>query len=519
MGKYKLANPEPLVTLKHNPYQVGAIAALLGRICFFDNTRWSAKPGQDDTLNCPVCGQRGERVYDRILLIAGRQGGKTRISTLMCILELSFSGVYGWITAPTYRDLTDFVEPTFFKQIPQSWVDEGDWSASDRILTLPNKSLVAFRSLEDPESARGPTLDFFFMDEAAKVAKRAWEAANPTLAIKRGVGMFSTTPAGEDWVYDDLWGAAEKKEPGWWATRYKSIDNPIMSPAYIESQRRQMSAEMFSQEYEADFVTFQGAIYGDLVGPCVIDDTTPEGLAILKRHIPEWPSIDASRSAVVGLDPGSDHPFAGVLGVATPNALVITDEYRERQLPAATHARNLKNIVGGLKPRWGIDRSQAQMQIELAQHGIFCLAAENKVTGDTGGIERVKTWMLSGQLLIVKSRCPRLIAELKSYRWAETEKNDGSTGAQQPYKRKDDLCDALRYLLMAWPQLPAVVHIEVKRDLSALPEKTRAEIERMNRHEAQEKKKKDDDGVGEFYDGDGYYDDGEQTMGMFEEVA
>jgi len=511
VGKYRLANPTPLVTLQHNPHQIGALGAQLARICFKCAYEWSAKPGNAASLFCPQCNEKGERMYDRILLIAGRQGGKTRISTLMCVLELTFPGAYGWVTAPTYRDLTDFVEPAFFQQIPQQWVDEGDWSASDRILTLPNNSVVAFRSLEDPETARGPTLDFFYMDETAKVAKRAWEAANPTLAIKHGLAIFSTTPAGDDWVYEDLWGAAERGERGWWATRYKSIDNPIMSGEYIDSQRRQMSAEMFAQEYEADFVTFKGAIYGDLVPPCVIDEEE------VKKYIPEWPKIDPSRSSIVGLDPGSDHPFAGVLAVATPNALVLVADYLERQKPAATHAANLKRIVGDLKPRWCIDRSQAQMQIELAQHGIFCLPAENKVTGDTGGIERVKTWMLSGQLKIVGSRCKRTIGELKSYRWAETEKNDGSTGAQQPYKRKDDLADALRYLLMGWPQLPKVVEITQRRDLSALPEKTQREIERVARHDGA-RKQEVAEGVGEFYGDAEDYDNG-QEMGMYEDVA
>lgn len=492
--------------------------AQLARVCLHDGQQWSIRPGDVSSLNCPLCGIRGERAYDRILLIAGRQGGKTRIATLMCIIELTMPGVYGWITAPTYRDLEDFVEPAFFKQIPQEWVDKGDWSASSRTLTLPNGSLVSFRSLENPETMRGPTLDFAMFDETAKMAKRAWEAGSPALSIKHGLAIFSTTPAGEDWVYDDLWGAAEKGVPGWYATRYKSIDNPVMSKTYIQQQRESMSAEMFAQEYEADFVTFKGAIYGDLVPPCVIDDETEAGLRELKKHIPEWPNIDPSRSAIVGLDPGSDHPFAGVLAVATPNALVVVADYRERQLPAVTHAGNLKTMVGALKPRWCIDRSQAQMQMELAQHGIFCLPAENKVTGDTGGIERVKTWMLSGQLKFVKSKTKRLVGELKSYRWDETEKNDGSTGVQQPYKRKDDLCDALRYLLMGWPQLPKVVEITQTRDLSNLPEKTQREIERFSRHERQERQQRVAEGVGEFYGDAESLEDGPE-MGIFEHVA
>jgi phage terminase large subunit-like protein len=140
-----------------------------------------------------------------MLLLAGRQGGKTRIGTLGGVLEASMPNSYGWVTAPTYRDLLDFVEPAFFAQLPQSWLDEGDWNVSDRLLLLPNGARVAFRSLEDPQSVRGPTLDWWLMDEACKVSGVAHEVGDAMLAIKEGVEILTTTPRGEDWVYEEVW--------------------------------------------------------------------------------------------------------------------------------------------------------------------------------------------------------------------------------------------------------------------------------------------------------------------------
>jgi hypothetical protein len=57
-----------------------------------------------------------------------------------------------------------------------------------------------------------------------------------------------------------------------------------------------------------------------------------------------------------------------------------------------------------LSPRWGVDRSQAQTIIELAQHGIFAQAVEGGPGSVVAGIERVKSWMLSGRLKFVKSQ-------------------------------------------------------------------------------------------------------------------
>lgn len=504
MGRYKLANPAPLVSLQFNPYQIAFLEALASRICPKCGALFRIEYSVSGAGLCPTCGTHGKRAYNQLLLRAGRQGGKTRIGTLGAILELSIPDSYWWICAPTYRDLTDFVEPAFFKQIPQAWVDKGDWSQSDRILTLPNRSIAAFRSLEDPDSVRGPTLDGILMDETCKVAKKAWEVAQPALAVKEGVGIFTTTPQGEDWVHEDLWLPAERGAPGFWACTYKSTDNPTIPRAFIEMKRATMSPEMFRQEFEASIETFQGAIYGGLVEACVLDDESEEGYRRLAAMLPEWPEVSPARVGVVGLDPGTDHPFAGVVIVSVPDGLIVFGEYEERERPAMIHALALKALVGGLQVRWGIDRSQAQMQIELAQHGIFTTQAENDVLA---GIERVKSWLLSGRIYFVKSRCKRLISRLKSYRWADTEKKDGSTGQQAPYKRFDDLPDALRYALMLWPHLPEPPRPAGERDLSKLPDKTRDEIERLRAFE-----KPDPDsvaaGVGDFYTvSDGLYEE------------
>jgi hypothetical protein len=497
VGKYVAANPVPLVKLLHNPYQIAALNALAARHCPRCAHQWQVQYGYAETKQCPRCVTIGERDYTRIALVAGRQGGKTRLGTLAVILELSMPESYWWVTAPTYRDLTDFVEPAFFAQIPQRWVDEGDWSASDRILTLPNKSVVAFRSLENPQSMRGPTLDGVLTDEACQVAEMVYPVGNATLAIKRGVWLFTTTPKGRDWVHKQLMLPAERGTPGFWLAKYMSVEAPLFSDAagkeYLAQQRNQMSPEMYRQEYEATIETFQGAIYGKLLPPCVAEDDQ------VREWIPEWPRLDPARQALVGLDPGSDHPFAGTVIVPTPHGLVVVGEYLQRERPTKEHAASLKQLVHPLGTRWVCDRSQAQMMIELAQHGIIAAATESGPGSVIAGIERVKTWMLSGQFRIAKSRCPNTIDQLQSYRWADTDHNDGSTGKQEPYKKDDDLCDSLRYDVMAWPHLPVPVAAITTRDLSQMPDKMRQDIERMERRIAQDKQRIAD-GTGDFYE-------------------
>jgi hypothetical protein len=62
--------------------------------------------------------------------------------------------------------------------------------------------------------------------------------------------------------------------PGYWAAKWFSAENPVMSKAYIASKRATMSPEMFKQEYEADIRHVSGCNLRRRrsVEGCVIDD-------------------------------------------------------------------------------------------------------------------------------------------------------------------------------------------------------------------------------------------------------
>jgi hypothetical protein len=291
------------------------------------------------------------------------------------------------------------------------------------------------------------------------------------------VWVTSSPDWGEDWCHRNFWIPAEQGKPGFWATTYKTIDNPILDPAEIELDRDTMPPELFRREYEASIEFPTGTIYGEVIAKADASDDD------VRAWLPEWPHIDPSRTSICGLDPGTDHPFAAVLIVVTPNGLVQVSEYEERGKPYIAHATSIKGMLrgeSGLTPRFAIDRSQAQAAIELAQHGIYAQAAENAVEA---GVQRVFSWMAAGKFRIARSRCPKTLKELRQYRYADLpEGKKGLPQGVQVFKKDDDLCDALRYALMLWPELP-VKHDpfekdKAKRDLALLSPTARKEIER-----------------------------------------
>lgn len=418
------------------------------------------------------------REFQRFALIAGRRGGKTRIGSVATVEEATVPNTRHWACAPSYPELNDYVMPAVLGIVPQGWID--DWIAGTYTLKLKNKTQIQFRSLDDPERARGPGLHSLWIDEGRKIQELAWDTARPALTEYRGACWVTTSPNGKDWVYRRFYEPAKNGRPGFWAVRYKTIHNPAIPREEVEAARAEMDPLWFAQEYEGDFVTFTGAVYGRLLESQILK--TDEDI---KKILPEWPRIDPSRHAFSSLDPGTDHPFAGVLFLVTEFGLVVFREYLERNKPISEHVANLQRMEAPFQiERRGIDRSQKQFGIELAQHGFHAIPAENDVIA---GIQRVTSWLHSKQLWFVERFCPKTVEQMRNYRWDENWGKDGVAKRERVIKRDDDLPDAIRYGCMLYPELPRIITLIEGRDPRSVPEEARWAWERLKRIEDGEK--------------------------------
>lgn len=460
MSRVQLANAREQFTLLHNPYQQAFLQAL--------------------DLRTPV----GRHAFHRYALISGRRGGKTVIGGVAAVKKAAEPNTLGWCVAPTYGDLHRYVIPAVFKVLPRSWLRPGrhGWSESKYEAYLINGSTIAFLSAEDEERMRGVGLDWLWLDEARAIRPKVWDTVRPALSDKLGICWATTSPNGFDWVYNTFYRPAldgPRHRPGYWAVRYKTIDNPLFhtDPAYreeIDDARATSDPEWFAQEYEAEFVNFQGAIYAGKFEKLVWRDEE------VKQWIPTWPNIPSDWPIIVGLDPGADHPFAAVKIVATPQGLVVIDEYCKRMTSFLEHGARLQQWRAGHGDiRWGIDRSAVQAQIEFAQMGITASAAENNVQA---GIQRTLSWMHTKGIRFVGTRVPMLLEEMSSYRWRDNvAPGTGEKRKEEPYKKDDDLVDAMRYALMTWPQLPEARIQVIERQGRVVPEESRWAWEREQR--------------------------------------
>jgi len=432
------------------------------------------------------------RIFQRFMLRAGRQSGKSLIGAHAAREEMTIPNTVGWVCGPTFKILEDATMPTLLRLIPPAWCN--GWKDGSLTLKLINDSLVQFRSLDDPERARGPKIDWAWLDEAAFIAERAWDVLRPTLTISRGIAFATTSPAGYDWSYKRFMvPALIEKRPGYWARKYKTIENPRfeVDPAMraeIEEARATMPHNTFAAEYEGEDVNFTGSIYADLLpGRYILNDEE------LKTFIPEWPSMDPSRPVIIGLDSGADHPFGAVLIVATHKGLVIIGEYLERHAAISSH---LTNITGKFHTsrfaniKWAAGKNEAQLRLEFALQGIGVIAAENK---HQVGIQRVQSWLYTKQLWFATHLCPKTVEQFRSYRYADNYSADGQKRDEKVFKINDELPDASRYAMMAWPELPKatenVLTDAQQRRWDALDERTQLDIERVRDFNKQDTEK------------------------------
>lgn len=407
--------------------------------------------------------------------MAGRRFGKSKIGSIAGVEESTVPNSVGWACAPTIPKLHRYVIPAFQQLIPEDWVE--NWNSEFKDLRLKNGSLIHFQTLEDPDQGRGQGLDWLWIDEVCELTKQHWDVIRPSLAGNT-VAFFTTTPRGYDWVYDNLYKPAELGDKGYWACHAKSIDsaNPRINAEFLARERSQMSDAMYRQEYEADFVTFTGAVYGDLLLPQVI--RTPEEL---KKFLPEWPNIDATRQSIIGIDTGADHPFGAVRIVLTENGLVAVGEYLERDKSFFQHVHALKRLAGGNPVKYAINKNERQPMIEFAQHGINCFKAEND---QQAGIERTKSWLHTKQLWFYEPQVPLLVKQLKALRYANAREDQQSVGITRVFKKDDELPDCLRYALMMWPTIPKLAPQGAGRDIRHLPSEMQDNIKRMRRIDA-----------------------------------
>lgn len=511
---------EPLL---YNPYQQAFQDARRQRVCLNCMTLGAMTP--NGAFQCAKCklvhtnNLTAPRAYDHLGVLAGRGGGKTLIGAHAVREELLIPNSTWWVMGPTYKVMHDSTFPTLVGLINPDWVAK--WDPEHTEIILKNGSKVAFRSLEDPERARGPHgVSGGWFDEAAQCPERAVDVFEPTLIKANGIIIATTTVLGYDWTYAKIEQKAHvERAPGYWFTRYWTEENPWFKAnptamRRIEQAKKSMSPEFYAQEYQADRRNAEGLIYNYEL----IERQTLLNDGEVRKLIPEWPAISPGRQVLVGLDSGVDHPFGAVKVVVTEHGLVVVGEYLERGRAISQHldpiVRDL-GLYGRGDIRWAANKNEANLRLEFGLKGVGVMPAENK---HEIGIQRVQSWLYTKKLFFAYT-VPRTIEQMRAYRMADNSKPSGEKKEKEKvFKLKDELPDAIRYAIMAWPELPepetAPMTDSEKLRWEALDERSRMDIARVREYEAGQKASADLEESDDMYPMGGFY--GEDALNTWE---
>lgn len=189
-------------------------------------------------------------------MCCGRQWGKTLLGAALAVQEAAKGGKVWWV-GPSFPvgELGMGVVNQLCRQIPGAQFERRPvWRT-----TLPSGGSIQMRSADNPDSLRGATLNGVVFDEAATAKQEAWPTLRPTLSILEGWAMFISTPKGLNWFHDLFEDAGVWDD--WARWQIPSVANPYLGSSDVEKARAEMSSLVFSQEYEAEFISHGSGMF------------------------------------------------------------------------------------------------------------------------------------------------------------------------------------------------------------------------------------------------------------------
>jgi hypothetical protein len=141
---------------------------------------------------------------------------------------------------------------------------------------FPTGGKIVFRSLDNPDNARGHTADGIVIDEASLVVPEAWyEVLRPVISDTGGWALFIGTPKGRNWFWRESMAAADHADTAAWQIPTLGVEirdgrlyrkpHPLENPDFLfaeaEAMFRSMPERTFRQEFMAEFIEDAGLVF------------------------------------------------------------------------------------------------------------------------------------------------------------------------------------------------------------------------------------------------------------------
>lgn len=365
--------------------------------------------------------QQDQFIYDDhrfVAYIGGIGAGKTFAGAQKVLLRAQQPG-YGMIAAPTFPMLRDSTRRTLIEQLDRlHWPYE--LHKGDNTITVSlngHRHEIICRSLDNPETLRGPNLEWAWIDEAALVSDMAWRIVKGRVrAGDHPQAWITTTPKGRNWIWSE-WVQNPDQHHVLYRTRTR--ENVFLPEDFADGLG--YTGRFADQELGGEFVAFEGIVY----------PMFDRSRNVAVRDCNGWP-------AMLGVDIGTRNPTAILTVRRSGDRIHVEREVYRRGMSSDEITDALVAEADATKPEAIVlDPSANDYILTLQRKGLPAKRANNDVTY---GIGVVTTALTDG--LTIDPGCVNLIAELETYHYP-----DNRIESDKPVKEFDHACDALRYAL------------------------------------------------------------------------
>ena len=339
-------------------------------------------------------------------IIAGVTGGALRRNVL----------------SPLFRMLETFSIP---------W----EWKRSESRLVIGTNIYHLFGADKDnaQDKLQGMTACGAYADEVALFPRSCVDQMIGRCSVEGSRIFMNCNPNGAwHFIKTDFIDRAE--EIGLYRLHFTMDDNLTLSPAIRESYARSFQGVFYRQYILGEWVSAEGAVY-----PMWDDEAN--------TYLCSSPARYRGMRRFAAVDYGTVNPCVFLDVRDDGHTFWIAGEYywdssrTQRQKTDAEYAEDLAAFLGGDRNvQVIVDPSAASFKAELRNRGFRVQDARNDVRE---GIATTAVLIGRRQVMVEKSRCPCLLAEMHSYLWDEKARRRGE---ERPLKEKDHAMDALRYL-------------------------------------------------------------------------
>lgn len=376
--------------------------------------------------------------HRKLLLVLPRQfGGKTELGVRIGHdMLLSTNGISALFVAKSTSARRKATREKFIRVYEKEL-----FSVNTEIVyhkKRPTNQLLMASVDKDPGANRGGTMGYIHWSEVAhskiehaESIPHVWGTVfRPMLSQKDGYALLETTTNGKN-SFKDMWDCA--KDFGFARLHVsfsQMLELGLVTQEEYDKEKSETLPLIFRQEYEGEFITFQGRAYEEF-------DTD--------THVALVDSPEEWQRTVLGIDWGYDPSATCVLfGYVRDGVICIFEEiYEKKQLLEET-AQSIDarfTTYDILKYAAVADHEQDRID-ELERRGIPCSKA-NKVNV-LGARLQIKEKLWKNQIKI-HPRCKNLIRDLETATW--NDKKEGDLDYNQCTYGHFDAEAALRYLI------------------------------------------------------------------------